>query len=433
MIKKLIVTLLFISILLPAFPEDSTYMDYLYQNKKKELFQENMGYNIPQYDIEFLDMVEKDSYKYFSELRNPKTGLVPDSSAWGSPCSIAGMGFTLSILCIADHRGWLKKEEANAQALLILKTFTNKVQGFKGFFYHFVDPETGERAWKSELSSIDTALFLAGALFAGEYFGGDVKKLSQRLYENVDWMWMTNGKKAICLGWLPDYGFLNSYWSAYSEHMILYALAIGSSDKNIPPGYWYEWLRHTGEYDNKQYVYAGTGSLFVYQYSHAWIDFRQVKDKKIDWWANSVKATITNRQFCIDHANEFKTYNENCWGVSASLGPGGYKGYGVQVGYYPEHDGTVAPCAVAGSLPFLPRECISALKYMYDNYKDNLYRQYGFADAFNLDQEWYAEDFLAIDQGITVMMIENFRSQLMWKYFMKLPFVIAWNNMISAQ
>lgn len=405
----------------------------MYKNKNYNPYEKNLGYQISDSDIKFLEKIQKDSFNFFMDLKNPKNGLVPDSSSWGSPCSVAGMGFFLSAICIANYRGWISRKEAYDLTHQILKTFLNDVQGYKGFFYHFVDMETGIRVWKSELSSIDTALFFAGALFAGEYFGDEVRTLSKELFNRVDWEWMTNGKKSLCLGWKPDYSFLNSYWSAYSEHMILYAMAIGAENNNIPAEYWFEWIRHKGEYEGNRYVYAGTGSLFVYQYSHAWIDFRQINDGKIDWWENSVKATITNRQYCIDNADKYETFNENCWGVTASQGPGGYQGYGVQVGYYPVYDGTVAPCGPAGSMPFLPKECIDALKFMNDNYEENIYTKYGFVDAFNIDEDWFALDHLAIDQGITILMIENFRSQLVWKYFMRLPFVIVWGNLITKK
>jgi len=382
-------------------------------------------------DLAFLDKLQKDTCQYFLEEIDKKSGLVKDSSRSASPCSIAGVGFQLSALCIADYRKWIDRRDSYKMALKILKTCKRKVEGNKGFFYHFVDVRTGKRVWRSELSSIDTALFLAGALFAGEYFGKEVKKLSLKLYEKVDWEWMLNNSNYLCMGWKPESGFLRSYWDSYSELMILYALAIGAPKNQIDPSLWFKWLRHQGSYKDSSYVYCGTGSLFVYQFSHAWIDFRKIKDPKTNWWENSVKATEANRQFCIDMSSEFKTFGPNCWGISASLGPNGYKGYGGQKAYYPVFDGTIAPYAVAGSLPFLPKKCIAALRYMYDNYQDKIYWKYGFKGAFNLDKNWFASESLAIDQGIMLLMIENFRSGLVWNYFMKLSCIKKWKESVE--
>ncbi|MFC2140150.1 glucoamylase family protein [Candidatus Auribacterota bacterium] len=385
-------------------------------------------------DHTFLNKVERDTFQYFLKERNPKTGLIKDSSRYGAPCSIAGMGFALSAICIADHRKWLNRNEAYRMVIKILKIFLRKVETKKGFYYHFVDVETGKRVWESELSSIDTAIFLAGALLAAEYFNTrEIRVLSQRLYQRVDWAWMQNKSDFICMGWKPEQGFLPYYWDAYSEHMLLYALAIGASDNSVPLSSWYRWKRPKGEYKGVSYVYCGTGSLFVYQYSHAWINFKKIADKGVNWWDNSVKATKVNRQYCLDLSQKFKTFSSNCWGVTASLGPNGYKGYGTQVGYYPFSDGTVNPSAVAGSIPFLPKECIDALKYMYHNYKNKLYWKYGFKDAFNLDKNWFSNESLAIDQGITILMIENFRSGLIWKYFMKLPCIKKWKNLVEGR
>ena len=220
----------------------------------------------------FLDKLEYDSLLYFAGEANPANGLIKDSSRPGAPCSVAAVGFGLSALCIGDSRGWIEKGQAYERVLIILKTFRDKIPAEHGFFYHFLDMRTGRRTWNSELSSIDTALFLAGALFAGEYYKGtEVESIAKEIYDRVDWPWMMNGRKVICMGWLPEQGFLPYYWDSYSEAMILYALAIGSATHPIPPGSWFEWSRPTDAYDDYKVIYSYTGSLFTYQYSHAWI------------------------------------------------------------------------------------------------------------------------------------------------------------------
>ncbi len=376
----------------------------------------------------FLDKLEYDSLLYFAGEANPANGLIKDSSRPGAPCSVAAVGFGLSALCIGDSRGWIEKGQAYERVLIILKTFRDKIPAEHGFFYHFLDMRTGRRTWNSELSSIDTALFLAGALFAGEYYKGtEVESIAKEIYDRVDWPWMMNGRKVICMGWLPEQGFLPYYWDSYSEAMILYALAIGSATHPIPPGSWFEWSRPTDAYDDYKVIYSYTGSLFTYQYSHAWIDFRNLNENGTDtnYYSNSVNAVKANREFCIDNSSRCKTYGENSWGLTACIGPAGYKGYGAKPGGG-LNDGTIAPTGMAGSIVFDWQDALAGLKYLYDTHKKFLYGKYGFKDAFNLDKGWWAEEYLGIDVGITVMMLENYKTGLVWNKFMALEPVKKW-------
>ncbi|MDP2929311.1 MAG: glucoamylase family protein [Candidatus Omnitrophota bacterium] len=357
---------------------------------------------------------------------NPANGLIKDSSRPGSPCSVAAVGFGLTSICIGESRGWIAKEDAYYLVLKILKTFRDTVPNEHGFFYHFLDMRTGARTWHSEVSSIDTALFLAGALFAGEYFKGtESERIAHELYERVEWPWMLNGKKVLCMGWKPESGFLWYYWDSYSEAMILYALAIGSPTHPIPAECWFEWKRPVDSYKDYSAIYCVTGSIFTYQYSHAWIDFRELYENDTNYFDNSVNAVKANRQFCIDNSDTYKTYGEDSWGLSACLGPDGYKGYGAKPGEA-FNDGTIPPCGIAGSLPFDPITSMKSLKGLYAKHKDFLYGKYGFKDAFNLDKNWWAEEYLGIDVGITAVMMENYRSGLVWNKFMSIPVIKNW-------
>ncbi|UCD55691.1 MAG: hypothetical protein JSV93_02580 [Candidatus Omnitrophota bacterium] len=375
----------------------------------------------------FLDKLERDSFLYFVKEVNPENGLIKDSSRPGAPASVAVAGFGLTALCIGESRGWMSEKEAYERILQILKTFKYNVPHNKGFFYHFLDMRTGKRAWNSEISSIDTALFLAGALSAGEYFKGtEVEKIARELYERVEWPWMMNGRKVMCMGWKPETGFLWYYWDSYSEAMILYALAIGSPTHPIDKDSWFEWKRTYDSYKDYDIIYSYFGSIFTYQYSHAWIDFRQLYDGgDINYHTNSVNATLANREFCMDNRDNYETYCENCWGLTACLGPTGYKGYGAKPGAA-FNDGTIAPCGMAASIAFADEECIKGLRFLYDNYKSFLYGKYGFKDAFNIDKNWYAEEYLGIDQGATLLMIENYRTGMVWHAFMPIPSIQNW-------
>jgi hypothetical protein len=379
-------------------------------------------------DEQFLNKLEYDSILYFVRESNPTNGLIKDSSRPGSPASVAAAGFGLTAICIGAERGWIAKDDAQFLVLKTLKTFRDTVPNEHGFFYHFLDMRTVARAWSSEVSSIDTALFLAGALFAGEYFKGtEIETIARELYDRVEWPWMLNNKKVLCMGWKPEDGFLWYYWDSYSEAMILYAFAVGSETHPVPKECWFEWKRPVDSYKDHKLIYCTTGSLFTYQYSHAWIDFRTLQEGDINYYTNSVNAVKANREFCIDNSANFKTYGEDSWGLSASLGPDGYKGYGARPGAA-LNDGTIPPYGMAGSLPFDPVESFNGLKQLYEKYKNFLYGKYGFKDAFNMDKNWWAEEYLGIDVGLTVIMIENYRSGLVWGKFMQAAPIKKWVN-----
>jgi hypothetical protein len=390
----------------------------------------NVVFSQKDYDW-LLDKVEKDSFMYFWELYDDKLGLIPDSSREGSPCSIAAVGFGLTAFCIGAERGWVEKNQVYLRIYKTLKTFLYKLEHKNGFFYHFLDMKTGERVWENEISTIDTALFLAGAIVASEYFKGtNIEEMVKKIYDRINWLWALNDKDVLCMGWKPETGFLPYYWDTYSEGIILYALAIGAEKNSIPKECWYKWKRKKCRYGEYEFVACPTGSLFTYQFSHAYIDFKNIVDKYdgTNYFENSKIATLVNKIFCEKRKHKYKTYAEGFWGLSACIGPYGYKGYGSSPGAL--HDGTVAPSAVGGSVMFLPEVCISTLKLMYERLKDKVYGKYGFVNGFNLDYDWFADEFLGIDTGIILLSIENYRSGFVWRYFMNYPAVKKFVNLL---
>ena len=377
-------------------------------------------------DAEFLDMVEGQSFQYFVKCANSANGLVLDKASNSkspdfkyAPASIAAVGFGLAALTAGAQRGWISAYAAQEQVKTTLKFFSEKMESEHGFFYHFVDMETGKRVWNCELSSMDTALFLAGALTAAQYFESpEIKDLAKKLYERVDWKWMANGSPFLAMGWTPEKHFLPHVWSDYNESMVMYILAMGSPTFPLTAESWTAIKRTRGKYKGHELILSPP--LFTHQFSHAFIDFRNKRDAFADYFENSVQATLANRQFCIDSAESFETYGKDSWGLTASIGPDGYKAYGAPPG--PAlHDGTVAPGAAASSIVFTPEYSISAMKYWYSKYRDDLWGRYGFADSFNLDRDFFASDAFGISQGPTVLMIENYRSGLIWKLFMSRP------------
>ncbi len=378
-------------------------------------------------DRELLNKIEKDTFQYFTRFSDKLTGLTKDSSRTGSPSSVAATGFALAAYAIGASRGWISEEFAQKRLLTTLQTLRDKAAHQEGFFYHFLDVRTGNRVWGSEASSIDTALAVAGALLAAQYYPGtEIEKLAHEIYERVNWKWMMNGSDFICMGWTPESKFLPYYWDSYNELMILVALAVGSPTFPVPPEAWERWLRPEGSYNTRKVIYASTGALFTYQFSHAYIDFRDLDDRGINFFENSREATLANREYSLSFAAQYRGYTESSWGLSSSVGPGGYKAYGGKPGGG-LHDGTIAPYATLSSIVFTPELTTQAARFFYDHYQEKLYGKFGFKDAFNLDKGWWADEYLGIDQGITLLMFENYlNGENVWKKFRELPAIKRW-------
>jgi hypothetical protein len=386
-------------------------------------------------DDRFLEDLSRRSFRFFWEQADPKTGLVADRArANGTPydqshnsrniASSAATGFGLTALCIAAERGWITRNQARERALTTLRFYAEKSPHEHGWFYHFVDRETGERRWRSEISTIDTALLLGGVLTARQYFLQDpeIVRLATLIYERVDFPWMLVDKKnLLSMGWRPEMGFIPSMWSHYSEHAILQLLAIGSPTHPISPEAWKAWQRLRLTYAGYTYLTFPYAPLFVHQYSHAWIDYRGQEENwypYTNYFENSVKATLAHREFCKSLSDRFPGYTENVWGITASDSAKGYRAWG---GPPPtlDIDGTVVPCAPGGSLMFTPEIAIKALKTMHERWGDRIYDHYGFVDAFNPNNGWVNPDVIGIDVGITLLSAENLRSGNVWRWFMR--------------
>ena len=286
---------------------------------------------------------------------------------------------------------------------------------------------TGKRTWKSEASSIDTALLVAGALTAAQYYPNtEIEKRAKKIYARVNWEWMMNHSSLVCMGWSPETGFLPYYWDSYNELLILQALALGAPVYPIPPEAWNAWSRNEDEYNGHKVINSYSGSLFTYQYPHAFIDFRNLNDLDINYFKNSVEASLANRDYSMSFEKTSKSYSAYSWGLSAATGPGGYRAYGGKPGQGIQ-DGTIAPHAAIGSLPFTPKESLAAIKFFYLKLGDKIYKQYGFTGSFNLDKKFYSSEYLGIDEGIILLMIENFSNDgSIWKKFMTLPCIKDW-------
>ena len=381
-----------------------------------------------------LEDLERRSVRYFWEETDPSTGLILDrASADGGRAkgpsrdiaSLAATGFGLTAICIGAEHGWIPRDQAQTRVRVTLEFFANKAYQEHGWFFHWMDVSTGERKWDSEMSSIDTAFLLAGAITAAQYFSNDpqIQKLARQIYDRVDFAWMLDGDPMLLShGWVRGKGFLKYKWDVYSELPVLYLLAIGSSTHPISPDSWYAWERPF--YSYAPYHFMSGGPLFTHQYSHAWVDFRNRRDRGfMDFFQNSIAATRANQLYCSNLAGLFPlSFSPDIWGITASDSPKGYKVYG-EIQQFEAPDGTVAPCAAGGSLMFTPDISIPALKAMLDQYGGRIYRTYGFVDAYNPGQKWFDTDVIGIDAGITLLSAENLLTGNVWKWFMANPSV----------
>lgn len=373
----------------------------------------------------FLDELEQACFLYFWEQANQKTGQVEDrgSADGGTPrnaSSVAATGFGLSALCIAASKGWEEHAAVRDRARITLSFALRNIQHQHGFLYHFVNGETGQRVLNSEVSPIDTCIFLCGALTCRGFFDDkEIQGLATEFYERVDWTWALHSGPTLASSWNPEQGFLRSRWDSYSEMMMMYLLAMASRTHPLPATVWNAWQRPRFEFNQIAYV-GSQGPLFTHQYSHAWFNFRGVHDKYADYFANSIVATRIHKLWCLELADRFPDYAEDLWGISASDSEHGYAVWGGPPAMG-RIDGSVVPCAAGGSLVFLPRECIRVLQNIREKFGKRAWKKYGFVDAFNPLTGWASLDVLGIDAGITLLMAENARTGFVWEQFAKNP------------
>jgi hypothetical protein len=375
-------------------------------------------------DDQFLNDVEHANFLFFWEQANPQTGLIKDrcnvrANDTSLAASIASVGFGLTAICIGVQRGFVSEQDARVRVLSTLSFIWHKLPTHRGFFYHFANINTGERVWDSEISSVDTAMMLCGALMCHQFFDDkDIRDMSHAIFDRVEWGWLAEDTTLLSHGWTPEMGFIHSRWDYYSELMMMYLLGMGSVSHPLASDAWFAWKRTEFEYDGLRYI-GSFAPLFVHQYSQAWFDFRNKRDRFADYFQNSIIATDVHRRFCIELNPQFSDYSNALWGITASDSARGYVAWGGPPAMGPI-DGTVVPAATGGSLPFLPTACMRVLRTIHDHYP-NAWCRYGFVDAFNPLTNWYDTDVVGIDTGITMLMAENARGGFVWDTFMKNP------------
>jgi len=419
----------------------------------------------------FLDTLQRRTFDFFWERTNPRNGLTPDRWPSESFSSIAAVGFALTAYPIGIERGYITRDQARDRVLTTLRFFwkapqgsgESGVTGYKGFFYHFLDMETGHRFERVELSTIDTTLLLGGMLFCQVYFDRNdagesaIRAYVDSIYRRVDWRWAQTRRPLVSMGWHPSTGFIEANWEGFNEAMLLIVLALGSPTHSVGPEAWTAWTStyQWGRFHGQEHV--GFAPLFGHQYSHAFIDFQAIQDaymrqEGIDYFENSRRATYAQRSYALANPQEWNGYGADAWGLTASDGPADtmldvrgrtrrFMEYAARGASFNEvvDDGTIAPTAAGGSLPFAPEITIPVLIAMREKHGDFLFGRYGFLDAFNESfpgdgtpgmgrnlpgRGWYDTDYLGIDQGPILIMAENYRTGLIWKYLRRHPAIV---------
>ncbi len=410
-----------------------------------------------------LQTLQRETFDYFLKEANPANGLILDKTAKNWPASIAATGLALACYPVGVERGLMTRHAAAARTLATLRFFWTSPQGpepnatgYRGFYYHFLDMQTGRRAWQCELSTVDTAFLLAGALAAAAYFDADVadereiRVLADALYRRADWQWAQNQGTTLTHGWKPESGFLDFRWEGYDEALLLYVLGLGSPTHPLPESSYAAWTSTYRWESCYGYEYLYAGPLFTHQLSHAWIDFRGIQDafmceKGIDYFENSRRATYVQQCYAVENPRKFVGYGEHCWGITASEGPGpaalkvngilrefdDYIGRGVPYG---PDDGTLAPWAVIGSLPFAPEIVLQAIDFCIHQTKLKTVNAYGFKAAYNPTYPvepgnpygwWVSPWHVGLNQGPIVLMIENYRSGLLWRLMRGCSYIVT--------
>lgn len=417
--------------------------------------------------------IERRTFEYFWNTTDPRTGLTPDRWPSPSPSSIAADGFALTADVIGSYRGYVSRDAAAERARTTLTFLAGRPQGsqavgfagYHGFFYHFLDMKTGLRSRNSELSTIDTALLMAGALTAETYFDQDtpversVRHLAGRLYRNVDWRWAEQGGPRVRMGWLPDTGFYTSTWNGYSEGSLIYILGLGSPTHPLRSDAWKAWTATdpTEWRSLDGQTFLAFGPQFANQYTAIWVDFKGIADPFMEshqsnYFQNGKRATLAQQQFAIEDPHHWKGYSKDIWGLTACDGPGNVRApFRGRIRVFHSYaargitssdvdDGTLAPTAMVGSLPFAPQVVIYSTAALLRTYGDMIYTRYGFLDSFNPSfthaalaehgrvipgRGWVDGDFIGIDQGPILTMIENQRSGLIWKLMQRNPYIRA--------
>jgi hypothetical protein len=391
-------------------------------------------------DDALLDLVQRQTFRYFWDFAHPTSGLARErsSTTFGYGLEVVasgGSGFSVMTIIVAVERRWINREDAVDRLLTMVK-FLYKANSYHGIFPHFLNGETGQTIPFTRKDDggdlVETSFLLAGLLCARQYFERDDAKeheLRARidgLWREAEWDWHTRGgSRVLYWHWSPNNGWsMNLEIRGWNECLITYVLAASSPryaiDEDAYHGGWAQSRTFT---NGREYYGIGLplgpdygGPLFLAHYSFLGLDPRGLKDQYADYWQQNVSHVLINREHCVRNPHGFKGYGPDCWGLTASDDHLGYHGHA------PDNDlGVISPTAALASFPYAPEHCLRALRHFYHKLGDRIWGEYGFVDAFSETHDWYATSYLGIDQGPIVVMIENYRTGLLWRLFMSCP------------
>lgn len=375
-----------------------------------------------------LEYETKGCFDYFwneVSLSEKAYGLIKDSTldSHKNVSSISSTGFGICAIVIGVSRGYVSYESAYERVLKTLKNVYENASNTEGFFNHFLDMNNSKTVWNSEVSIIDTAIFIMGAMVASEYFNKEISEYFEKLYRRINWEFFRDkSSNRFYMGYDSVQQKHFGQWDSYAEQLMTYFLGVASPTYKINKEMFYDFERHKVSYKNNSFIYSPFGSLFTYQFSHGFLDFKGKVDREnTDFFNNSKIATYLNREHCINNSKKYKTYSSKSWGISPCETPKGYIG---SLGTKPSlglntEDGTIALYGFIASIVFTPHESIESMNYVYENFKHKLWGKYGFKDSYNLDENWFCDYEIGIDKGISMLMIENYRTGLIWDLVMK--------------
>ncbi len=389
-------------------------------------------------DDDYLNMVEEATFRYFWDYAHPVSGLARERLGSGETVTIGGSGFGVMAILVGIERGFITRDQGVQRMLKILTFLSTKANRFHGAFPHWMNGTTGIVIPFSSQDDggdlVETGFMMEGLLTARQFFNQNttdedsIRSMITNLWQSVDWNWYRGDASnyALYWHWSPTYGFngnTNFLIRGYNEALIIYLLAIASPTHPVSKYFysigWSGYFYGNGKSFYGIPLYVGQdygGPLFFAHYSFLGFDPRGKKDKFTDYFLNNRNQTLINRAYCIANPSHFAGYDSVTWGLTASDDPSVYDAHS------PTNDnGTISPTAAISSMPYTPTESIAAMKNFYRKYGNKIWGPFGFKDAFNVSKNWYASSYLSIDEGPIIDMIENYRTQLLWKNFMANP------------
>lgn len=388
-------------------------------------------------DDQLLDLVQKQTFRYFWEFAHPVSGMARERSnqtpGRADVVTTGGTGFGVMAIIVATERKWVTRDQASQRLLKMLR-FLENANHYHGIFPHWMNGATGQTVPFSRNDDgadlVESSFLFQGLLTAAKYFNKEneeereIRNRIRSLWRDAEWNWFTKGDNNVLYWhWSPFQGWkMNHEIRGWNECLITYILAASSPGYGISPEIYHRGWTSSNYFRNGRTYYNIElplgfdygGPLFFSHYSFLGLDPHGLKDRYADYWQQNKNHALINHEHCVQNPHRYKGYSDSCWGLTASDNHEGYNAHS------PDNDlGVISPTAALSSFPYTPEHSMKALRHFYEKLGDKIWTEYGFVDAFNESKNWFADSHLAIDQGPIIVMIENYRSGLLWKLFME--------------